>query len=118
MRVYHDFFLVPESRSTFPEMDPDPAQPPNDTDSTGSRSETLITGLIAAANLVSDVTVLPVISLKVVRLLSFKNHLVRVKALVTLDRCCQISPSLWTEAEGSVLGETHIKKVFFYWSDH
>ena len=26
MRVYHDFFLVPGSRSTFPEADPDPAQ--------------------------------------------------------------------------------------------
>ena len=26
MRVYHDFFLVPGSRSTFPEVDPDPAQ--------------------------------------------------------------------------------------------
>ena len=24
MRVHHDFFLVPESRSTFPEADPDP----------------------------------------------------------------------------------------------
>ena len=24
MRVYHDFFLVPGSRSTFPDADPDP----------------------------------------------------------------------------------------------
>ena len=24
MRVYHDFFFVPGSRSTFPEVDPDP----------------------------------------------------------------------------------------------
>ena len=29
MQVYHDFFLVPGSRSTFPDTDPDPA---NDTD--------------------------------------------------------------------------------------
>ena len=26
MRVYHYFFLVPESRSTFPDADPDPAK--------------------------------------------------------------------------------------------
>ena len=26
MRVYHDFFLVPGSRSTFPDADPDPGQ--------------------------------------------------------------------------------------------
>ena len=26
MRVYYDFYLVPGSRSTFPEVDPDPAQ--------------------------------------------------------------------------------------------
>jgi len=32
MRVYHDFFWVPGSRSTFPDTDPDP---------TGSGSETL-----------------------------------------------------------------------------
>ena len=26
MRVYHDFSLLPESRSTFPEVDPDPTK--------------------------------------------------------------------------------------------
>ena len=26
MQVYHDFFLVPGSRSTFPDTDPDPGQ--------------------------------------------------------------------------------------------
>jgi len=26
MLVYHDFFLLPGSRLTFPEVDPDPAQ--------------------------------------------------------------------------------------------
>ena len=26
MRVYHDFFWVPGSRSTFPDADPDPAK--------------------------------------------------------------------------------------------
>ena len=41
MRVYNDFFLVPGSRSMFPDTDPDPDPTrPNDTDPTGS--ETLL----------------------------------------------------------------------------
>ena len=41
MRVYHDFVLVPGPRSTFPEVDIRIRIRPNDTDQTGSGSETL-----------------------------------------------------------------------------
>ena len=41
MRVYHVVFLLLESDSMFPEVDPDPA---SDTDPTGYGSETLING--------------------------------------------------------------------------
>ena len=44
MRVYHDFSLLPGSRSTFPEVDPTRIRP-NDTDPTGS-SETLVNTIV------------------------------------------------------------------------
>jgi len=65
---------------------------------------TILTGLIAACNLVCDKSVLSFLLHKVLNLLTMKSHLVRAKALITLDRFCQISPLLWCEIEKAVVG--------------
>ncbi|XP_023338724.1 AP-4 complex subunit epsilon-1-like [Eurytemora carolleeae] len=50
----------------------------------------ILTGLIAACNLICDNSILSLLTDKVIQLVNYKNHLVRNKALITLDRFCYI----------------------------
>eukprot|EP00088_Acartia_fossae_P023481 TRINITY_DN2449_c0_g1_i7.p1 TRINITY_DN2449_c0_g1~~TRINITY_DN2449_c0_g1_i7.p1 ORF type:complete len:898 (+),score=146.49 TRINITY_DN2449_c0_g1_i7:52-2745(+) len=60
----------------------------------------LVTGLVATCNIVTDPSVLPVFLDQVIKLTAHKNYLVRTKALITLEKFCDLSPSLWCWRRG------------------
>jgi len=62
-------------------------------------------GLVAAANLVKPpmVTLVPLLSERVISLTSHRSHLVRKKALILLNHLCDLDRSLWEAAVSSVV---------------